>query len=381
MNRELGLRILSQIMDWEDDESREEFRWLSFMSTYKYDDYREYLAGARFIESLATWLQQFEPADRAIAYSYIKENLIYFSSPEIQRLVEKFSPEIFYRDLQELVSVKLGIPKYMVWSSAKSLKEFRWQARKALFMGLSDGARIDAFRRANAGVISNEQVAITTEINSEKWQSLLRDLEKDLNKINSSQGSGERFSNVYLIDDFTASGTSLIREEPLNSGEFKGKLFKFKKSLESMAGDSPLEENVRVTVHHYIGTEQAKNTIAERYMKAKFSLEEIGVSDVTFTFGIILPSKIKLGRASTHPFMTLCEKYYDPSLHLDEHFAKSGCPDAKYGYAECGLPVILEHNTPNNSLPLLWAETSGENATHAIRPLFRRRQRHTEFNS
>ena len=50
-----------------------------------------------------------------------------------------------------------------------------------------------------------------------------------------------------------------------------------------------------------------------------------------------------------------------------------------YGYGACGLPVVLEHNTPNNSVPLLWAETEGdsEKNVHAIRPLFRRRQRYS----
>lgn len=95
MNRELGLRILSQIMKWSDDDARKEFRWLSFMSAYKYDSYRDYLAGARFIESLATWLQQFSFEDRLVAYTFIKEKLIFFSLQEIQHLIEKFFRKLF----------------------------------------------------------------------------------------------------------------------------------------------------------------------------------------------------------------------------------------------------------------------------------------------
>ena len=54
----------------------------------------------------------------------------------------------------------------------------------------------------------------------------------------------------------------------------------------------------------------------------------------------------------------------------------------KLGYGGCALPLILDHNTPNNSMPLLWAETVGSPkvdgmaAVPAMRPLFRRRQRH-----
>ena len=42
----------------------------------------------------------------------------------------------------------------------------------------------------------------------------------------------------------------------------------------------------------------------------------------------------------------------------------------------CALPVVLEHNTPNNSIPLLWAETAGADGAHAMEPLFFRRDRH-----
>jgi hypothetical protein len=49
----------------------------------------------------------------------------------------------------------------------------------------------------------------------------------------------------------------------------------------------------------------------------------------------------------------------------------------RLGYKECALPLILEHNTPNNSISLLWAETTGAHGAHAMRPLFRRVTRHS----
>ena len=39
-------------------------------------------------------------------------------------------------------------------------------------------------------------------------------------------------------------------------------------------------------------------------------------------------------------------------------------------------PLVLEHNTPNNSVALLWAETAGGDTALAMRPLFRQRRRH-----
>ena len=53
MNQDLALKVLGQIMNWSDEHSREEFRWLRLMARLKYDGYRDFQAGMRFIESLA----------------------------------------------------------------------------------------------------------------------------------------------------------------------------------------------------------------------------------------------------------------------------------------------------------------------------------------
>ena len=60
----------------------------------------------------------------------------------------------------------------------------------------------------------------------------------------------------------------------------------------------------------------------------------------------------------------------------ERHCREAGQSDMKLGYANCALPIVLEHNTPNNSIPLLWAETTGKGGAHRMRPLFYRRDRH-----
>ena len=370
-------------MEWSDDEAREEFRRLSFMSAYKYDGYRDYIAGARFIENLATWLQQFSSQDRPVAYEFVKEKLIYFSAGEIQRLVEKFFPEFVQGDLVQRVSERLGIPAYKVWASEKSIEEYQVERRKTIFMGLSDGARIDALRRANPGSISNDQVVIATQIDDHKWSSLLDDLHKDLKKIRNGDMTKEKFSRVYLIDDFTASGTSLIRDPDAN-GTFKGKLAKFAESLAKVGSDgnalNPFCENFDITVHHYIGTEKAENKISEVYSSASSWLANKGLPNITFSYGMMLSSGVAISSTSANTFGALCESYYDTALEGNgEHGGQSGTTDKMFGYAGCGLPVVLEHNAPNNSLPLLWAATDGNDEKHRMRPLFRRRERHSDM--
>ena len=383
MNKELGLRLLSQIMDWDDDQARVEFRWLSFMAAYKYDNYADYLAGARFIESLATWLQQFSSDDRFIAYNFVKNDLIYFNTPEIYRLVEKFFPEFVQEDLIRTVSRRFGIPKYKIWSTEEYIKEYKWERRKTLFMGLSDGARIDVLRRMNVGSISNEQIAIVTQINHEKWKSLLSDLKSDLKKIRDEDTKNEKFSRVYLIDDFTASGTSLLRD-PENNRNLKGKLVKFSKSMErakkDLEDESPFSDEFEIVVHHYIGTQYVKENFEKMRQKYKNELTEFGLFNVRIEFGMVLPSDLKIIESSNHPFVNLCKQYYDDAIEgKGIHGGQSGIKEKMFGYANCGLPVVLEHNTPNNSLPLIWAETKNNNSRHNMRPLFRRRERHSDM--
>ena len=91
----------------------------------------------------------------------------------------------------------------------------------------------------------------------------------------------------------------------------------------------------------------------------------------------MLPASLKLSPGHDDSVIALCEKYYNHDLYLRliEHAEEAEQTDLKMGYANCALPLILEHNTPNNSIPLLWAETSDENG-HAMQPLFRRRDRH-----
>src|ERR1700682_5793587 len=55
MDENKGLKILSQTLGWTDEEARTQFRWLKMMAAIKYDDYRDFLPGVRFLENLAGW--------------------------------------------------------------------------------------------------------------------------------------------------------------------------------------------------------------------------------------------------------------------------------------------------------------------------------------
>ncbi|WP_439254586.1 hypothetical protein, partial [Pseudomonas monteilii] len=84
--------------------------------------------------------------------------------------------------------------------------------RRTLFVGLSDGARIDVFRRYNEGVVNNEQVVPFSEMSEHKWQDLVKELKEWL-LANEYPGELPLFEAACLIDDFAGSGASLLRQE------------------------------------------------------------------------------------------------------------------------------------------------------------------------
>ena len=372
MNERLTLRVLGEIMDWSDSQATEEFRWLRLVSRMKYDGYQDYLAGARFIESLVDWIQQFPtPDDRAAAYAFVRTQLVYIGPSEMRRLVELFYPDYVQRTLLRSVAETRGIPAYRVWASAEAAAHYERLLRQTLFIGLSDGARLDLFRRANTGVINNEQVVVATHIDDEKWEELLQKLRRA-----PGQAPDACFKLVYLIDDFVATGTTFIRKDA-KSGNWKGKLARFHRAI---GPDSPFEENFRVCVHHYIALHDAVDKLQQRQAQA---LEELGSAkwfpNVHFSFGTTLPEDLPINKSAeieARTFTEVAHRYYDPELE-NEHTSEGGT-DMRLGFGRCAVPLILEHNTPNNSVSLLWAETSGRGeGAHPMRPLFRRRHRHS----
>jgi len=96
---------------------------------------------------------------------------------------------------------------------------------------------------------------------------------------------------------------------------------------------------------------------------------------------VILPEDLPIDRnpSTSDDFIKLTQKYYDPAIRT-KHTDVGGVTHLGLGYGGCALPLVLEHNTPNNSVALLWAETPGgmhgSVPAPAMRPLFRRRQRH-----
>ncbi len=379
----LALNLIASVMKWDNEVATKEYAWLRLMSSMKYDGYSDFRAGVRFLESLVSWLRHFDETDRPAAYEFVKTRLVYISSLEMQRVIETFLPEIVTPYLRRSVAAQLGTKPYEVWKTREASKAFTERLRRCLFVGLSDGSRIDVLRRANAGLLSQEQVVPMMNVDDDKWKSLAKDLREQL-------GPSAMFNDIYLIDDFTASGTTFIR---FPEGKPKGKLAKFVSIVqdagERLGEDFPVAKGYTLHIHHYVSTAQAHEALLCRVKEAKEKLSDQRYDAAIITEGMLLPADIKVAtidektkettptKSADKAIVDLCGRYYDHYLfkRLEKHCKEAGQTDMRYGYANCALPLILEHNTPNNSIPLLWAETDGTFGVE-MHSLFLRRDRH-----
>jgi hypothetical protein len=152
---------------------------LQALASFKYDEYQQFSAGCHFIESLTLWLNQFQTVEeRRMAYEFVKKRLIYCSSAEMRHLAEIAYPDYIRPILLDRAAADIGIDRHRVAVIASHSK-FAIRQRQCLFLGLSDGARIDTFRRANRD-LNHEQIWQTYELSELRVTKLLKKLGEHL---------------------------------------------------------------------------------------------------------------------------------------------------------------------------------------------------------
>lgn len=355
MRDALAERLLANVMNWSPADVARERPILQALALLKYDEYQQFSPGMRFVESLALWLEQFAAGERQIAYDFVRARLVFLSEAEMAHFAQVIYPDLLRPMLLARAAAADGTSPFRVGKIARSPTFKRLQS-STLFFGLSDGARIDQFRRSNRE-LSHEQIFPSYELPSERVEELRAWLAKQ-------NLGGAAVPAIVLLDDFAGSGTSYLREE---EGKLKGKLAKFLSRITSSSEWKGIVKfpETSVVVALYVATAQALETIGEGAARLK---EQFGAK-LDLLPVQLLDGRLRISSSSSEPFVQLVERYYDPALE-DPHTKKGGT-DLKYGFAACGLPLILHHNAPNNSLVLLWAEDS-----QVIRPLFERFSRH-----
>ena len=373
MQQDLAERLLARIMDWDDATKARERARLELFAAYKYDQYQQFAPGRRFLESLALWLHQFKKGEeRKLAYEFVRNQLVFISNEEMNSLVDLAFPTIVRPFLLRDAGKATRVSAFRSKAIADS-ESYRCLQRQTLVLGLSDGARTDRFRRVNSESISHEQVFHAYDVSDKKAGDMAAKLRRDLRRILNREPTPEeaRFRYVVLLDDFSASGLSYIRNDE-ESGEWSGKIPKI---VDELARDDGLgqciaNDNVRVLVVLYIGSKQAIEQIEESLHYISF---EKGSVELKVVFELDHASRLDPGN-ETALFRLLNKSEYFDKLADDEH-AEVGKSTMRLGFADGRLPLVLSHNTPNNSIYLLWAEDG-----HKVLGLFPRVSRHKRFD-
>ena len=257
--------------------------------------------------------------------------------------------------LQRLVAEQLKVPWYRI-AAVRETTAFRRATRASLFLGLSDGARIDQFRR-NDATLSNEQFAMNYELSEPRVRSMLKELRKDLDDPTAT------FDHVFLVDDFAGSGRTILR--PGTGEPVDGRLVRFvDDTLSKLSGESC----PRIFICLYLATDLALRHIRsmiETYPEPPWSADKVPEVIAVMTLGDrirLLHDRSDEGYDTDRSFDVLLHEYYDERVQ-DEHKKV-----VVHGYSDCGLPLVLPHNTPNNSVYLLWERER----TLALFPRFER---------
>lgn len=353
----LAGRVLDKLLDWTDEERAVWVTDLATMANYKFDDYEGFSAGERFFERLARWLAQFpDLSDRRRLVEFVRHELVFVSRSEMNQAISCVYPHYIKPLLAERAALEIEAPVYLR-RKVVSDTVFKALRRKTVFLGLSDGARLDQLRRSSAE-LSHEQFSLTTEVGDYARQSMIEKLRGALKSLGVNDHQPV-FETVVLVDDFYGSGASLIDQR--DNGTWKGKLHRACEHIQKLASlDVPLlANNPTVVVALYVASSQAKMHIEGMLAEYRPAWKLVVVQE--------FPHQLKVVDTE---LLRVCDEFFDPIM-IDEHKGS-----AHHGYKDAALPVVLFHNTPNNSISPLWADTEFEPDGLGKRALFPRYERH-----
>ena len=120
----------------------------------------------------------------------------------------------------------------------------------------------------------------------------------------------------------------------------------------------------------YVATRQAIDHI--EYWSERFTSER-GYKPLQLRVLFVIEREVCVHNDAAIKAILENEKYCDWKA-ADDHFRVGGTDDPRTGFANCALPVVLSHNTPNNSIYILWGPENYE-----FFGLFPRVSRHREF--
>ena len=328
---------------------------LAFLAEYKYDHYEMYEPGVRFLERLHEWLAQFpDPAQRLAAAEFLRNRLVFISQREMQDLARFMYFNQIVPILLDFILEREGLDSFQRATAFRD--HFAAYLRRCLFIALSDGAKIDYFRRHHVE-LSNEQVVPYYRASSENY----------LDELRKQQGPEATFSHVILIDDFCGSGYTLAHKRPGAPALVDGSL---QRVYEHHA--PVIDQAEKVLVCHYVSTASAHRSVmglVRRLPHYAMKTEWITALELDDDQNQLRRNHDPLATA----IIRLCDQFHRPEFD-DPNSLKGG--GIRYGFGKEALPLVLYSNTPNNSVFVLWLERSPTSDAPGFTPIFRRVSRH-----
>jgi hypothetical protein len=356
MNEPLSERLnqLAESLELTDDGSRRALRSLAFMAAYKYDHYEMFQPGGRFLDHLGRWLRQFDVEDRPVALEMLQERLIFISHREMQELAHFLYYNVLVPEMLGLILRTEHLPDYAFRTAFDS--HFRRYLRRTLFIGLSDGSRIDYFRRHHIHLSQEQVIPYYRSPNTTYTDELRKDT-----------GDAEAaFCQVILIDDFTASGYTLLHRK--DDGSLDGSLVRLYNEHKEV-----IDSASQVLVAYYIASRQAMEHVTKLAEEAPYyagRLRFVTAMCLEDAFTV----KQREGESDLNPkIRQLCEKYYRAEFETI-NTRKGG--NILFGFGGSALTLSMHSNTPNNSIYLLWLHQEAAGESPGFYPLFRRIDRH-----
>lgn len=295
-----------------------------------FSSYRFYDGKAKFADYLHVWCSQFSKYEVELMEEFFFENLLYISEADIDNCSRSVYPKLI-EPMSTFLANTMGIDVNVI-------------VNNMVILGLSDGARLDLVRYYSEKV-DNYHFSSESEVSDLRCNRIIK-------KCMKSSYFVEDLFTYILIDDFSGSGHSYLRYE---NGKWKGKLVRF---VEDTYKNMGVIGRINVIISPYYCSQRAMEYLVDRISIAFADLDiNWYIRPLYGLNNIYVPAPIKEIISSKY----MENPIVDPNYMLGKH-------DEPYlGFNESCLCTVFYHNTPNNTLPILW---------HGEKALFPRRNRH-----
>lgn len=355
-----GEKMDGRVTGWRTPEQAQgSHRRLRAPAASGHGDYMQFRPGMRFVESMALWPSRLEPDGRQAAHEFVVERVpLFITRARMEHAASIACPDPVAPTLiRQAADESSGRLPFWRAGEIHGSDEFRILLAQCLFAGMSDGSRMDLFRRSGGGgETGHEQVLGSHEASDAGARDLAGDLEGRMSKCDGrAEPPARPFRNVLLIDYFSASGKPYLR----GPNSVAGRIARFRESINDQRGQMPRmadKGGLRVHVLLYTATDRAVDAIrgASRGLLSGMNLAVEAARTI--------PSGIKLDEdrdSGFHRHVSRDQDKYGRSSSPGRR-TREGASEKPYpGFDRCAPPLVLCRSTPNNSLPVLHANKGG----------------------